>query len=114
MPITSAKSIIDLFNKGATVEACTKIRELRKMAIELQKQNVELQNQARELRERLRKLESLEGDLCPKCQKHAWFIESSKPDSQFGDLGGIRRIYKCFECGYSEAELLMPQLKVDK
>jgi uncharacterized coiled-coil DUF342 family protein len=109
MSIPNAQSIIDLFNKREVAQAHSKIRELRKMAVEFRKQNVELKNQVLELREKLYKLESTEGELCPKCQKSAWYIESSKPDPQFGDLGGIRRVYKCYKCGYSETKLVLPK-----
>jgi hypothetical protein len=84
------------------------------MAAELQKQNIELENQVQELRERLHRLESLEGESCPQCQKSAWFMESSMPDPQFGDLGGIRRVHKCFACGYLETKLVLPKLTTDK
>lgn len=43
------------------------------------------------------------GETCPKCLKKGWRIESSTPDSVFGDLGVASRIYKCDLCGFSEA-----------
>ncbi len=45
-------------------------------------------------------------DQCPKCGERAWFVESSSPDETFGDLGGIRRVYKCKSCGYSESKVI--------
>jgi hypothetical protein len=85
------KDIIELVKKGATIEDQEKIMELREAALELQEDNISLRNQVLELQERMRKIESFEGEPCPKCRKPAWVVESSKPDSTFGDLGGIRR-----------------------
>jgi hypothetical protein len=67
---------------------------------------VEEENQ--ELKAKVRELESADGDPCPKCRKRGWQLESSKPDRTFGDLGGIRRVYKCSLCGFSESKLITP------
>jgi hypothetical protein len=61
------------------------------------------------LKEKVRQLESVEGEPCPKCRKRGWQLESSKPDHLFGDLGGIRRTYKCSFCGFSEEKLETPK-----
>lgn len=60
------------------------------------------------LKTRIRELENSEGDPCPKCRKRTWELESSRPDPQFGDLGGIRRTYKCSDCGFTEQKLITP------
>jgi hypothetical protein len=61
------------------------------------------------LKERVRTLESAEGDPCPKCRKRTYQLESSRPDATFGSLGGLRRTYKCSECGFSESKLVTPE-----
>jgi len=109
MALPSYKDILDLLKKGATIEAQEKIMELREAAIELQEENVNLKNQVLELQRKIRKLESFEGEPCPRCRKPAWIVESSKPDRKFGDLGGIRREYRCTECGLSESQLVTPK-----
>jgi len=58
------------------------------------------------LKSRISDLESIEGEKCPKCRKQGWQLESSQPDPLFGQAGGIRRLYKCTLCGFSEDYLL--------
>ena len=48
------------------------------------------------------KLESTEGEPCPKCHKRGFQLESSREDPTFGVLGVIRRLYKCSFCGFTE------------
>jgi len=109
MTLPSYKDIIELVKKGATIEAQEKVMELREAALELQEENINLKNEVMDLKEKLRKLESFDGDPCPSCRKPTWIVESSKPDHQFGDLGGIRREYKCQECGFTESVLITPE-----
>ncbi|WP_114277903.1 hypothetical protein [Thioalbus denitrificans] len=109
MALPNYKDIVELLKKGATIEAQEKIMELREAALELQEENINLKNQVIELQGKVRKLESFEGEPCPKCRKPAWVVESSKPDPQFGDLGGIRREYRCTECGFTESQLVTPK-----
>ena len=109
MALPNYKDIFELIKKGSTIEAQEKIMELRKAALELQEENIELKNQILELQERARSLESFDGEPCPKCRKPTWVVESSKPDSQFGELGGIRRHYVCSECGFEESQLVTPE-----
>lgn len=109
MALPGYKDIIDLLKKGATIEAQEKIMELREAALQLQDENINLKSRVLELQEEVRKLESFEGEPCPKCRKHAWLVESSKPDPQFGELGGIRREYRCTECGFAESRLITPE-----
>jgi hypothetical protein len=59
-----------------------------------------------ELKAKVRELDSAEADPCPKCRKRGWQLESSEPDDMFGELGGIRRLYKCSFCGFSESKLI--------
>lgn len=109
MALPSYKDIVDLLKKGATIEAQEKIMELRESALELQEENINLKNQVLELQERVRKLESFEGEPCPRCRKPAWIVNSSSPDPEFGELGALRREYKCSECGFSESQLVTPK-----
>ena len=109
MALPSYKDIIELLKKGATIEAQEKIMELREAALALQEENINLKNQVLELQGKVRKLESFEGEPCPKCRRPAWVVESSNPDSTFGDLGGIRRVYRCTECGITESQLVTPK-----
>lgn len=108
MSLPNYKDIVDLLKKGATIEAQEKIMELRESALKLQEENIQLKNQLLELQEKVRKLESVEGEKCPRCQKPTWIVESSKPDKVFGQLGGIRREYRCTECGFEESQLVTP------
>jgi len=62
-----------------------------------------------ELQQRIKELQSTEGDLCPRCRKRGWQIESSERDEVYGIVGGIRRTYKCSFCGFSEEELIKPK-----
>jgi hypothetical protein len=55
-----------------------------------------------------------QADPCPKCRKRGWHLEKSSPDTLFGQLGGIRRLYKCSECGFSESILYHPSDKSSK
>ncbi len=44
----------------------------------------------------------------PECRKRRWQLESNHRDSFTGELGGIRRTYKCSFCGFSEEKLVIP------
>ena len=109
MALPNYKDIVELLKKGATLEAQEKIMELREAALALQEENIDLKNEVIELKEQVRKLESFEGEPCPKCRRPSWIVESSKPDKQFSRLGGIRREYRCTECGFSESQLVTPK-----
>jgi regulator of replication initiation timing len=61
------------------------------------------------LKVELNALKNAEGDPCPRCHKRGWHLEDSKPDKLFGDLGGMRRIYRCSFCGFKEEQLIAPK-----
>lgn len=103
------KDIIDLIKKGSTIEAQEKIMELRQAALTIQEENVHLRNRILELEAKVKELESIDGEPCPRCRKRTWIVESSKPDPTFGDLGGIRRTYKCTNCGFTETTMITPK-----
>jgi uncharacterized protein with PIN domain len=109
MALPNYKDIVELLKKGATIEAQEKIMGIREAALELQEENISLKNQILELQEKIRQLEAFEGEPCPKCRKPAWILESSEPDKTFGELGGIRRVYRCTECGFTESKLVTPK-----
>lgn len=61
------------------------------------------------LKDQIHKLKNVAGEPCPRCHKRGWELVDSKPDPMFGDLGGLRRTYKCSLCGFSEAKLITPK-----
>ena len=62
-----------------------------------------------ELKAKILELETAEGEPCPKCRKRGYQLESSARDRVFGEVGCIRRVYKCSLCGFSEEKLVTPQ-----
>lgn len=109
MALPSYKDILELLKAGATIEAQEKIMELRQEALTIQEDNIHLRNRVLELEARIKELESLDGEPCPRCRKRTWVVESSKPDPKVGHLGGIRRTYKCTECGLTESTIVTPK-----
>jgi hypothetical protein len=109
MPIPSYKDIYELVKAGATIEAQEKIMELRQAAMDAQEENLGLRRRVMELEERVRELESLDGEPCPRCRKRTWVVIDSKKDRRFGDMGGIRREYRCTSCELTESVLITPK-----
>ena len=109
MGLPSYRDILELIKTGATIEAQEKIMELRQAALDLQEENIQLRNRVIELESRVRDLESDSGEPCPKCRRKTWVVESSAPDRHFGDLGGVRRVYKCSACGFTESTMITPK-----
>jgi len=62
-----------------------------------------------DLKAKARQLETAEGEPCPHCHKGDWHVEKSERDRMTGELGGIRRTYKCSLCGFSEGRLEFPK-----
>jgi hypothetical protein len=58
------------------------------------------------LKQQIKENENTEGDPCPKCRMRSYQLVSSKPDSVFGEVGGVRRLYKCSSCEFSEEKLI--------
>lgn len=94
------KAITELAKKGMTVELQEKIVELREEVVRLKEENIILKQKVEEYSK---------GDRCPKCRKHKWKLEYSRPHPQFGEVGGIERTYKCSECGFSEKYIVTPK-----
>ncbi|EOX4227285.1 hypothetical protein ACPF4W_003697, partial [Vibrio cholerae] len=59
-----------------------------------------------DLREQISQLTSAAGELCPKCKKRTYELISSAPDEVFGDLGAVKRVYKCSGCQFSESKVV--------
>ena len=109
MALPSYRDILELLKAGATIEAQERIMELRQSALAIQEENIELRNRILQLELRIKELESSEGESCPRCRKKAWIVEKSEPDPIFGELGGVRRTYKCTECGLTESAVVTPK-----
>lgn len=107
MEIPNIKEIFELIKKGATIEAQQKIMELKETVISLQEENLELKKENLSLKKQIELTEK--GERCPKCRKGSWNLIDSRPDPTFGQLGGILRIYKCSDCGFSEKVLYTPK-----
>ena len=96
-----SENIRDAELKNLLADLSLELAEVKIRMAGLMEENLELKNKIKEL-------ESVEGDPCPKCRKRGWQIEKSEPDEVFGELGGIRRTYKCSLCGFTESQLLTP------
>ena len=109
MALPNYKDNFELVKTGATIEAQEKIMELRQAAMDAQEENIGLRRRVLDLEERVRELESLDGEQCPRCRKRTWIVEDSKKDRKFGNLGAIRREYRCTECDLTESVLITPK-----
>lgn len=109
MGLPTYKEIIELVKAGATIEAQEKIMALRQSALDLKEENMRLRGRVSELEAEVRELQGADGEICPRCRKKSWVLESSVPDPTFGKLGDVRRTYKCRECGFTEAKLVTPE-----
>jgi len=58
-----------------------------------------------DLKRKLAEIETAPSDACPSCRKYAYVVVKSEPDKTFGDLGGLRRTYKCSVCGFTEEKI---------
>lgn len=108
MAIPNYKDILELIKTGATIEAQEKIMELRQSALELQEENIRLRTRLSELQEKIKTLERADGEPCPRCRERTWVVEESGSDPTFGELGVLRRTYKCTACGFTEFKLITP------
>lgn len=76
----------------------------------VQEHAVALRNENQALRDEIRQIntklaESVDAEPCPRCRRKGWHVESSEPDPEFGELGGVRRLYRCEFCGFTESQL---------
>jgi regulator of replication initiation timing len=113
--LASAKTVLDLVKNANDAQLALRISgeiaSLQGKLIDVQQQALALQDENQRLRDEIRQLnaklaETVEAEPCPRCRRKGWRVESSEPDSTFGELGGIRRLYKCEFCGFSESQLM--------
>ena len=106
--IATAKKLKEISDKTKDAELRNLLADLSLELAEIKTQLADVNEENRQLKVKVRTLESTEGEQCPKCRKHGWQLESSQRDPTFGDVGGIRRMYKCSLCGFSESKLITP------
>ncbi|MEC6814004.1 hypothetical protein [Photobacterium toruni] len=68
----------------------------------------DLTSENADLRSKISELTSATGESCPKCNKRIYELISSVPDETFGDLGAVKRVYKCSGCQFSESKVVSP------
>ncbi len=107
--ITLASRLKEISNNIQDAEFKNLLADLSLELAEAKMKIASLVEENTELKSKIRAIENAEGEPCPKCHKRGWHIEDSKPDKIFRDLGGIRRIYKCSICGFTEENLLTPK-----
>jgi hypothetical protein len=106
--LATAKKMKEISDKIKDAELRNLVGDLSLELAEIKIQLANVTEENSQLKAKVRALENTEGDPCPKCRKRGWNVESSQPDPTFGDLGGIRRTYKCSLCGFSESKLITP------
>jgi len=84
--------------KSVIADLTLELAEVKTRLAGVLEENIALKEQAKAL--------AADGDPCPRCRKRTWSVESSEPDKTFGPLGGIRRTYRCSECGFVEKKLV--------
>jgi hypothetical protein len=107
--IATVKKLKEVGDKIRDADLKNLLADLSLELAEIKTQLADLTDENRQLKTKIRELESVECDPCPKCRKRGWHLEDSHPDPTFGPLGGIRRIYQCSLCGFSESELITPK-----
>ncbi len=113
--LASAKTIFELLKNAKDAQLAVEIRNevsnIQGKLIDVQQQTLSLQSENMALREEISGLkaklaETVEAEPCPHCLRKGWHVESSKPDEEFGIVGGSRRIYKCSFCGFTESKIV--------
>ena len=107
--ITLAKRLKDIGEnikgaefKNVLADLTLELADVKLKLADVLEENVRLKNE-------IAALKNVEGDPCPKCRKRGWQLESSRPDPVFGELGGLRMLFRCNSCGYSEDRLDTPK-----
>lgn len=103
--ITLARRLKEISDNIQEAEFKNLLADLSLELADVKLKLAEVLDENAELKNRLRALDDAEGDQCPKCRKRGWRLDSSKPDPVFGDLGGMRKLFKCSVCGFSEEKL---------
>ena len=111
--IASISSAISLATRLKAINENIKDAEFSNLLADLQLELAEtkakvagLIEENTQLTQRIRELEHVEGELCPRCHKRGWHLESSRPDPTLGRVGVTRRRYKCSLCGLTEEKLV--------
>jgi hypothetical protein len=87
---------------GRVAEVYDYIADSKEALLNAQEEISNLQAEVRELNVKL--AQTVDADPCPRCRRKGWHVESSEPDATFGDLGGVRRVYRCEYCSLSESQ----------
>ncbi|HEY4369018.1 MAG TPA: hypothetical protein VGN07_17420 [Steroidobacteraceae bacterium] len=88
--------------KNLLADLSLELADVKLRLADVLEENVRLKSEVSALR-------NVDGEPCPKCRKRGWQLESSKPDPIFGDLGGLRKLFKCSLCGFTEERLDTPK-----
>jgi hypothetical protein len=104
--IAIAKKLKVVGDKVKDADFKNLLADLNLELAEIKTQLADVTQENSQLKFKILQLESTEGERCPKCLKRGWRLDSSNPDRIFGEVGGIRRIYKCSLCGFSEDKLI--------
>jgi hypothetical protein len=104
--IETVKKLRQITDKVKDADLKNLIADLTLELAEMKMQLADVIDENRKLIARNADLENSEGERCPKCRKQGWQLDTSFPDPTFGDLGGIRRVYKCSQCGFSETKFI--------
>lgn len=108
--ISTAKKLKEVSDKIKNADLKNLLADLTLELAEIKTQLADVTTENTQLKARIRELESAEGEPCPKCRKRGWHVENSQRDPTFGDVGGIRRNYKCSFCDYAESILVTPSI----
>lgn len=96
-------------SKDATLKE--NISKLYDNVLDLKAAVLRVEQENNELMARIRDAENPALDPCPKCKRPGWQIKESHRDAMFGEVGGIRRVYECTLCGFTEEELVTPKAR---
>ena len=110
--VSTVSTAIELVKKARDLTSTLRHAELKNIIGDLSLQladvkigMADLVEENHRLKKELESLRNADGDPCPKCRLKTFRVESSRPDSAFGVVGGIRRELLCSSCGYSEEQL---------
>ena len=103
---STAQKLKEIGDKIKDADLRNLVADLNLELANIKTQLADVTDENRQLKAKVLDLESTEGEQCPKCKKRGWQLESSHPDPTFGELGGVRRTYKCSLCGFSENKLI--------
>lgn len=104
--ITIAKRLKEVTDKVRDAEIKNLLADLSLELANAKLERASIIGENAELKEQIRNLQALDGEPCPKCRKRTWVVEKSEPDEIFGELGSVRRTYRCVSCDFTEQELI--------